>query len=58
MYQAVRKLIQEDAGQDMLEYTLIAALVALGSIVAFKALGNAIGSTFTGVNTSLTSATS
>jgi pilus assembly protein Flp/PilA len=58
MKQIVGKLIQEDSGQDLIEYSLVAALVALGSVVAMKGLGNAIGNTFSGVNNSLTSAIS
>jgi pilus assembly protein Flp/PilA len=58
MKHIVRKLTQDDAGQDLIEYALGAALVALGSIAAMKGLGNTIGNSFNGVNNSLTSAVS
>lgn len=49
----LRKLYQEDSGQDLIEYALIAALIALGAIVAMKGLSNKIGSEFNTIGSSL-----
>jgi len=50
------RLVQEDSGQDLIEYALVAALIALGALVGMKALANDIGTAFNNVGTSLTSA--
>jgi pilus assembly protein Flp/PilA len=56
MKQLAHKLIQEDSGQDLIEYALVAALVALGSVSALKGVANSVGSAFNGVNTQLANA--
>ena len=50
------RLVQEDSGQDLIEYALVAALIALGALVGMKTLANDIGNAFTTVGTTLTSA--
>ena len=45
----------EDTGQDLLEYSLIVALIGFGSVVAFKSLSTQVGSVFTAVGTAMTS---
>jgi pilus assembly protein Flp/PilA len=50
------KFINDDSGQDLIEYALVAALVALGSVAAMKGLTNSIGTAFNGVGTSLANA--
>lgn len=47
------RLFQEDAGQDLIEYALIAALIALGAIVAMGSLSNKISNEFNKVGNSL-----
>lgn len=49
----LRKLLKEDSGQDLIEYALIAALIALATITAMKGLSNAIGSEFNKIGSSL-----
>ena len=56
MKQLVKNLINEDSGQDLIEYALVAALVGLGAVAAMKGLSNSIGNTFNGVGNSLTNA--
>ena len=56
MKQLLSNLINEDSGQDLIEYALVAALVGLGAVAAMKGLSNSIGTTFSGVGNSLTSA--
>lgn len=52
-FQAV--LAQED-GQDLVEYALVVALIALGATVAMKGLGTEITAAFTSITTQLTTA--
>lgn len=54
--QFLKKLAVEDAGQDLIEYALVAALVGLGAVAAMKGLSNNVGKTFNGVGNSLTNA--
>jgi pilus assembly protein Flp/PilA len=49
MKQLMQNLMSEDSGQDLIEYTLIAALVALGAVAALKTLGNTVNNTFANV---------
>jgi pilus assembly protein Flp/PilA len=50
------RLVQEESGQDLIEYALVAALIALGALTGMKTLANDIGSAFNSVGSSLTSA--
>jgi pilus assembly protein Flp/PilA len=56
MKQLLKNLIAEESGQDLIEYALVAALVALGSIASMTSLAGAIGNSFNSVATSLTNA--
>ncbi len=47
-------LVNEDSGQDLIEYALVAALVGLGAVAAMKGLSNSIGNAFNGVGNALT----
>ena len=49
-------LLNDESGQDLIEYALVAALVGLGAVAAMKGLSNSIGNTFNGVGNSLTNA--
>lgn len=49
----MRKLLHEDSGQDLIEYALIAALIALAAITAMKGLTNKINSEFNAIGSSL-----
>lgn len=50
------RLVQEDSGQDLIEYALVAALIGLGAIISMKALGTVISTAFSDVGAQLTSA--
>lgn len=52
------RLVQEESGQDLIEYALVAALIALGALTGMKSLANDIGTAFNNVGSSLTSAAS
>jgi len=53
MKQLLKNLMSEDSGQDLIEYTLIAALIALGTIAALKGLGGSITNTFNNVGSAV-----
>jgi pilus assembly protein Flp/PilA len=56
MKQLLKALIVEDSGQDLIEYSLLAALVGLGAVASMKGLSNAVANTFSGVGNQLTNA--
>jgi pilus assembly protein Flp/PilA len=51
------RLMNNESGQDLIEYALVAALVALGAVVSMKNLGTKLSSAFTYIGTALSSAT-
>jgi pilus assembly protein Flp/PilA len=52
----MRAFVLEDEGQDLIEYALLAALVALAATVAMTSLGQGISTVFQSVTTQLTGA--
>jgi pilus assembly protein Flp/PilA len=48
--------LRDESGQDLIEYALVAALIALGAAASMKTLATVIGTAFTDVGTRLTSA--
>jgi pilus assembly protein Flp/PilA len=46
---------KEESGQDLIEYALVAALIALGAIAAMTGLGTKIGGAFNTVGNDLSS---
>ena len=54
MKNILKRLWQEEEGQDLVEYGLLIVLVALGAITAMKGLASAIASVFSSASTSLT----
>jgi pilus assembly protein Flp/PilA len=56
MKNLLKRLWQEDEGQDLTEYALLLALIALGAIATMGKLGNAINSAFGNATNSLSSA--
>ena len=51
------RLIGDESGQDLIEYALVAALIALGAVASMRTLGGKISTAFTYIGTSLSSAT-
>jgi len=49
------KLVRDESGQDLIEYALVGALIALGAVVSMKTLSTKIGTAFTTIGTSVTS---
>jgi pilus assembly protein Flp/PilA len=56
MFVKFQILISREEGQDLVEYALIIALVALGATAAMKTLATGISSAFTSISTQLSSA--
>jgi len=51
---AVAQFLIDESGQDLVEYALIACLVALGTVAAVKSVTTAISGVFNSVGTTLT----
>ena len=49
-------LHREDSGQDLIEYALIAALIALGAIVGMGFVASAINNAFNAIGSKLSNA--
>jgi len=56
MKQFMKRFVQEEQGQDLVEYTLLLAFVALASAALFIGAGNSIGGIWTQANTRLENA--
>jgi pilus assembly protein Flp/PilA len=56
MKKLLKLFVQDESGQDLIEYALVAALVGLGAVGAMKGLSTSIGNAFNGVGTSLSNA--
>ena len=50
------RLHREDSGQDLIEYALIAALIALGAIVGMGFVASAINNAFSSIGSKLSNA--
>lgn len=48
---------EDESGQDLIEYALVCALIALGAIAGMQSVANAINSAFDKVGSELSSAT-
>jgi pilus assembly protein Flp/PilA len=56
MKKLLLRFLRDTEGQDLIEYALLAALVALGAVAGMTALAGGINQKFTDVSTSLNSA--
>jgi len=50
-------LHESESGQDLIEYALVCALIALGAIAGMGTVANAINNAFTKIGSELNSAT-
>jgi pilus assembly protein Flp/PilA len=50
------KFVQDESGQDLIEYALVAALIGLATVAAMTSLSSNIGASFNNVGSNLTSA--
>ncbi len=51
--QAVIRFMQDESGQDLIEYALVAGLIALGAVAAMTGLSGKIGNAFNTVGNNL-----
>jgi pilus assembly protein Flp/PilA len=57
MKNLLKRLWKEEQGQDLIEYALLVALVALAAVVGMGSLASSINTEFGNLGTDLTSAT-
>jgi Flp pilus assembly pilin Flp len=50
---AITRFVRDDSGQDMLEYALLTALIALAAVVAVKAAGVQVSAIFDKIQAAL-----
>jgi pilus assembly protein Flp/PilA len=55
MKQIFTNLMNDESGQDLIEYALVAALVGLGAVTAMKSLSTSVSNAFSSIGTTLTS---
>jgi pilus assembly protein Flp/PilA len=48
--------LNDESGQDLIEYALVAGLIGLGAVVAMSGLATKIGTAFSSVGNQLTNA--
>ena len=53
MNNLITRLVKDTEGQDLIEYALLAALIALAAVTAMTNLGTAINTKFSNISTSL-----
>jgi pilus assembly protein Flp/PilA len=55
LYLYVRNLLENEEGQDLVEYALVVALIAFGAITGMGYLATGINNAFSNISTTLTS---
>ena len=58
MHKLVWRRLREDEGQDLVEYALLIAFIALACIIGLQNLGTAINNTYNSISASLSGAVS
>jgi pilus assembly protein Flp/PilA len=53
--QLFKRMLRDESGQDLIEYALVAALIALGAVAAMSTLANNISEAFSAVGVKLSS---
>ena len=51
----IKKFVYDESGATMVEYVILVGLVAIAALAAITAFGSTVSSTFTSINSSLTS---
>ena len=54
--QAIHRFIRDDQGQDLIEYSLLMAFVALASVAIFGGVGGSVKGIWSSTNSQLTKA--
>ncbi len=55
MYVNLKNLVEREEGQDLVEYALVVAIVALGAVAGMSALATEINTAFNSVSSTLSS---
>ena len=50
MQTLLRQLVRDDAGQDLIEYALLAGFIALASVAMITSIGTGVNTVYTNVN--------
>jgi pilus assembly protein Flp/PilA len=50
----IRNLLSDDCGQDLVEYSLVFAIIALGSVTGMGSLASGLNDVFSTVSSTLT----
>jgi Flp pilus assembly pilin Flp len=56
MNRIINEFLQDESGQDLIEYSLLLAFVALGSAAIFKSAGTSVQGIWASANTRLANA--
>ena len=56
LHSTLCRLIQDESGQDLIEYALAAALIGLAAVTSMRSLATRVSNAFTSIGTSLTGA--
>jgi pilus assembly protein Flp/PilA len=56
MKQALRNFLRDESGQDLIEYALVAAILALAAVAGMSSLASNISNAFSAVGVKLSSA--
>jgi pilus assembly protein Flp/PilA len=56
MKQLLKRLVTEESGQDLIEWALIASMVALGSVAVMKSYNTNLDTVFNKIGNQLTNA--
>lgn len=52
----MRSLVRDESAQDLLEYALLTALIALAAVVAVRAAGVSVNDVFSSISTAIAGA--
>jgi pilus assembly protein Flp/PilA len=58
VFSTLRSLHTDESGQDLIEYALVAALIAFGAVAAMNTLSSTINNAFSKIGSKLSSAVS
>lgn len=50
----LENLLRDESGQDLIEYALVAALIALGAVAAMNGVATGISNAFSAISSNLT----
>jgi pilus assembly protein Flp/PilA len=54
-YLSMKQMLEQENGQDMVEYALVVALIAFGAVIGMQHLASGINKAFSGISSTLTS---